>query len=114
MTASSRSVGSLGEELALEFLVSKGYTLRHRNFKSRFGEIDLIMTHPEGDLIFIEVKHYLGTHLLHPLEQISLQKHKLLKTAKHYLHTFHLYDTQCQFDAIVISDPIEHIENIFT
>lgn len=39
---SSVSLGKLGENIALKHLKKKGYRFVDRNFRSKFGEIDLI------------------------------------------------------------------------
>lgn len=46
------SSGAQAEQLALEFLHSQGLRLVTRNFRGRFGEIDLIMRDGET-LVFI-------------------------------------------------------------
>lgn len=47
--------GKLGEERARIFLQKKGYKIIAKNFRSRFGEIDIIAI--DGNvLVFIEVK----------------------------------------------------------
>lgn len=48
-------LGRLGEDLALRHLERLGYTLVTRNHRTRFGELDLIVTGPDV-LVFVEVK----------------------------------------------------------
>lgn len=50
-----QEVGSLGEKLASDYLIGKGFKLISKNYRQKCGEIDLIMT-IRGDLRFIEVK----------------------------------------------------------
>ncbi len=99
----AREKGFKGESLALSFLIQKGYHLRDQNFRSRFGEIDLIMIDPEGVLVFVEVKAYDNPTWVHPLEQILRQKQRLIQTAEHYIYHFSLHDYACRFDAVLIS-----------
>ena len=47
--------GVLGEELAEIMLLEKGYTILARNFRCRYGEIDIIAA-KNGVLAFVEVK----------------------------------------------------------
>jgi putative endonuclease len=50
-----RNLGDLGERLAVQHLLAKGYRIRERNFRVREGEIDIIAQH--GDLLaFVEVR----------------------------------------------------------
>src|SRR3989338_3683782 len=48
-------IGNIGEELACMFLVKQGFTIIERNYKKKWGEID-IMAKKDKILHFIEVK----------------------------------------------------------
>lgn len=49
------ALGELGEELAAEFLIEKGYQILQRNVFFRYGEIDIIAR--DGDeIVFVEVR----------------------------------------------------------
>lgn len=50
-----RQIGKWGEDQAVLFLRRQGYTIRARNFYSRFGEIDIVAEYA-GSISFIEVK----------------------------------------------------------
>ena len=50
-----RRLGARGEELAARHLIDRGYEIVDRNFRTRFGELDLIAA-GEGCLVFCEVK----------------------------------------------------------
>lgn len=56
-------IGTLGEDIACVFLSHKGYQILQRNFKARYGELDIIALDGKA-LVFIEVKtrqiYYLG------------------------------------------------------
>ena len=73
------------EDRARRYLQSRGLGLLEKNFRSRFGEIDLIMT--EGDtLCFIEVKYRRSTGYGGAATSIPRSKRrKLIKTALFYL-----------------------------
>jgi putative endonuclease len=52
---SRRNFGDLGERLAVQHLLAKGYRIRERNFRVREGEIDIVAE--RGDLVaFVEVR----------------------------------------------------------
>ena len=51
----NKKTGGIGESLALEYLLKKGFELVLRNYSTRFGEIDLIMRDKDV-LVFVEVK----------------------------------------------------------
>ena len=52
----SRSVGSRYEAVAAEYLQKEGYRILAKNFRSRFGEIDIV-AEEEPYLVFVEVKY---------------------------------------------------------
>lgn len=49
-------IGHLGENIACEYLVNKGYTICERNYRKPWGELDIIAKDPDGTLVFVEVK----------------------------------------------------------
>jgi putative endonuclease len=49
-------LGKLGEEIALSYLKKLNYKIIDKNFRKKFGEIDIIAKSPKGILIFFEVK----------------------------------------------------------
>jgi putative endonuclease len=62
MTSWTRTeIGALGEQLAAEHLVAAGLRILARNWRCRYGEIDLIATEPDsGTVVFVEVKTRTG------------------------------------------------------
>lgn len=48
--------GVKGEEIAIRYLMDKGYRIIDKNFSTPFGEVDIISISPEGFLCFVEVK----------------------------------------------------------
>src|SRR3989344_1853714 len=48
--------GKTGEDLACEYLKDKGYKILLRNYRQKWGEIDIIAKDPKGVLVFVEVK----------------------------------------------------------
>lgn len=54
-----RILGTLGERLAEEHLVAGGCRVLERNFRTRYGEIDLVVSDSDC-LVFCEVKTRLG------------------------------------------------------
>ncbi len=51
----TQKVGSLGEELAVRFLVKRGYNILDRNYRRPWGELDIV-AEKEGKIHFVEVK----------------------------------------------------------
>jgi putative endonuclease len=101
-------VGELGEQLACEYLVQQGYTIRECNARNRYGEIDIIATRA-GCYHFVEVKTQSGSYAeskieeYHPLDHLTAHKlHVLGKAIWHYRHEHGLLALDCQLDAIAV------------
>lgn len=111
--------GILGENIAVQYLSGQGYTIIERNFKKRYGEIDIIALQNDT-LVFVEVKTRKGNMFGEGVEAItSWKRQTLIKAAQYYklLHP-HLPDYM-RIDVISIAltednriDKLEHFENI--
>lgn len=78
------SFGKFGEDFAVNLLKSKGYEVVARNFRSRFGEIDIVATY-NRELIFVEVKTRYSNKFGHPEEAVTSQKlRKIMRTAEYF------------------------------
>lgn len=111
------NTGQMGEQAALEYFLAHGYKLIERNYRSRYGEIDLIVATADT-IVFAEVKARAKNALVSGWEAITPAKQqRILKTALVYLSE-HSEARQVRFDAVsvvvrggaVIS--IEHLENV--
>jgi len=74
-------LGKAGEDLAAIFLKRKGYGILDRNFRRKFGEIDIVARAPDGTLVFVEVKtlkNY-GPEGLKPEDNLSSAKLRKFK-----------------------------------
>ena len=49
-------IGELGENLACDYLIKKGYKILFRNYRRPWGEIDIVVRVPDCTLAFVEVK----------------------------------------------------------
>lgn len=68
-------LGRKGEKLVEKFLTERGYKLLKRNFRTPFGEADLIMQ--DGDeIVFVEVKTRLSEQFGAPKEAVGREKQK--------------------------------------
>jgi putative endonuclease len=83
-----QQLGKLGEDLAATHLRKHGYRIIERNFKARYGEIDIICT-KDDTLIFVEVKTRIGHAFGTPEEAVTPWKlREVVKTAEYY-HVLH-------------------------
>ena len=111
----NRKVGTEYETKAEEYLESKGYRILGKNYRCKFGEIDLIAK--DGDyLVFVEVKHRKNNHTGNPLEAVTYRKiRRISMTASYYIMMHHIsVDSPIRFDVIgYLGDEVTHIENAF-
>lgn len=112
--------GALGEMSAEVYLKRKGYCIEARNYRCKYGELDIVAR--DGSCIVIaEVKtrksHAYGT----PAEFVTLKKQeRLRRAAMDYLN---YKETEMRFDVIEVTyemyhgrlliKEINHIENAF-
>ena len=83
---SRRELGDSGEKLACGALKKKGYRILEKNYRCRYGEIDIIAKH-KGSLVFIEVRSKTGDSFGSPEESVTSQKkQRLISTAMDYLN----------------------------
>lgn len=79
------SKGRAGEGIAQQHLINLGFTILEKNWRSRFGELDIIAT-KKGTLHFVEVKLKTGDQFGTPEEMISKRKiWQVRKTAEAYI-----------------------------
>jgi len=58
-------LGKIGEDIACEYLVDNKYKIIERNFRQKWGEIDIIAKAPNKTLVFVEVKTVRDVEKLH-------------------------------------------------
>jgi putative endonuclease len=108
--------GSEAERYAELFLRRHGLVLLQRNYRCRFGEIDLIMQ-DGATLVFVEVRMRTSDAFGGAAGSITFVKQrKLLRAARHYLAALR-FEPSCRFDAVLLSGrsggDVEWIRNAF-
>ncbi|MBO5401018.1 MAG: YraN family protein [Spirochaetaceae bacterium] len=121
---SSKEKGFLGEERVVNFLVNKNYQILFRNWRTKFGEIDIIAldkSNLNGDtLVFLEVKTLPSGNAETLEKELSVTKQKkIVKTSKCFLLEYRQYKYDyIRYDVVVVDmpgqEPIWHIENAFS
>lgn len=74
-----RGVGRRGEDLAARYVERFGWAVLARNWRCRYGEIDLICREPDGTVVVCEVKARSGRGYGGPLEAITHAKSRRLR-----------------------------------
>ena len=95
--------GALAEQWAAHYLQQQGLKLIERNYRSRFGEIDLIMQ--DGvTLVFVEVRSRRSEDFGGAAASIDVRKQqRLIRTAQLYLSGM-AHTPPCRFDAVLLGD----------
>lgn len=115
--AAHNELGHLGEELANEYLLKKGYLIKERNWRHQKAEVDIIAQ--KGEILaVIEVKTRSTDAFGDPKEFINKKKIKLLISAIDAYVCSNCLDVDVRFDAIGIviqgkKIRIEHLEDAF-
>ena len=95
--------GQQAEQQAYQYLVDRGFILLCRNYRTRQGEVDLIM-HDDNTLVMIEVRYRKSNKYGSAVESITKKKQsRIISAAKHYLVTNNINDQAVRFDVIAIS-----------
>lgn len=106
--------GKIGENKAVKYLKKQGYSVLERNYRARFGEIDVI-AEDGGVLVFIEVKSRSGDGFGAPAEAVDAQKRKRYAlAAAEYLQKNAVEERECRFDVVEVKNgAINHIKDAF-
>ena len=109
-----QQIGSEGETQAHEYLKRKGYRWRASNFRTRWGEIDLVME-DGSTLVFVEVKRRLDQQFGPPEETITRAKRRhMTMAALLYVQTSGLTGRMMRFDVVTLSPAgVHHHRNAF-
>jgi len=110
--------GSTGEAMAVEWLVTNGYSIMHQNWRHGHWEVDVIAS-KDTVLHFIEVKTRRTEKYGFPEESVNKKKIKnLMGASEEYLY-LHPEWKRIQFDILSITmlknEPVEYffIEDVF-
>ena len=98
----TKLTGKKGEELALNFLLKKGFKILELNFKSRYGEVDIIAQRDEI-LFFVEVKTRRNDNFGKPFEAVNIAKQKkIVGCALYYTKLRNATDKDLRFGVVSI------------
>ncbi len=117
--AEHNELGELGEEKAVEYLSSKGYKIRHRNWRAGKQELDIV-AEENGMLVIVEVRTRKDNFLLHPAESVNKAKMRnTIMAAEAYIFKYDItMPTRFDILSVVVGAKdgnckFEHIEDAF-
>lgn len=107
-----RAVGSMYEDMAVKYLVSQGHTIIKRNYRTSYGEIDII-SKDNSTLVFTECKYRKNSAYGLSIEAVDIRKQKRISRVALFFCTKYGYTSlPCRFDVIGIDkdNEITHIK----
>ena len=109
--------GFVAENCARDYLLRQGLIWKVSNYRSRMGEIDLIMQ-DGSHIVFVEVRARSSATFGDALESVTTTKQrKIIKAANYYLHCHALLEKYpCRFDVVALQGqpPMIHwVQNAF-
>jgi putative endonuclease len=112
-----RETGDEAERSAERYLIQRSLKLVARNYRTRFGEIDLIMQDGEV-LVFVEVRLRKNNDFGGAAASIGEAKQRrLIAAAQQYIAAMR-HPPPCRFDAVLLGDmaaqEIEWLKDAFT
>src|SRR5690349_20415531 len=97
-----QALGISGEDVACAELQRRGYAIRERRYRTRFGEIDIIAI--DGTtIVFVEVKTRLTDDYGGAAAAVTgWKQRRIASMARDYLARRGLHDCPCRFDVVAI------------
>lgn len=118
--AHNLALGAHGEDLAAAYLRDAGMEIVARNWRCRYGELDLIARAPDGLTVFVEVKTRSGLGFGQPAEAVTfLKQQRIRRLAVVWLNEQHGPWLRVRFDVVSVllrpvGEPeIKHLEGVF-
>lgn len=116
-----RALGNLGETLAVDYLEKRGYAILERNYRTPYGEIDIISRYGET-IVFVEVKTRLSSTLGPPEISITRRKQEHMRhAAEYYIQQHPELNNDWRVDVITLqmqnrkaTPKVDHFENVIS
>ena len=111
-------IGQIGEDLACQYLLNNEYEIIDRNYREKWGEVDVICKNRDGVLVFVEVKTLRKSDFLNPEENLHPTKLKKVKRTAYLYANSHpelINDNKgWQIDLIAVEINCENLESLAT
>ena len=95
------NLGKKGEQLAARYLQQKGYKILDFNYRTKFGEIDVVAKDGET-IVFVEVKTRTSTRFGEPEEAVGKRKLAHIKRAAESFCIANSYNGQTRLEVVAI------------
>ena len=96
-------LGYMGEAVAAKYYIRQGYLLLNHNYRTRMGELDLIL-YKADTIVFAEVKTRTGAMLDRPAAAVDARKqYRLVLAAQQYLQRSPYGDAAIRFDVVEVT-----------
>lgn len=116
--AAHNDLGKTGEQLSVNYLTGKGYTILHRNWRSGHKELDIVAQLADT-LVIVEVKTRRNTEYGQPYDAVTNRKIRhIVGSADAYIRMFDIDLPHVRFDIITLTGSkenyrLQHIEEAF-
>ena len=102
MSCYNKTIGNYGENLSLKHFIKNNYKILDTNFRTSYGEIDIVAT-INNIIVFLEIKSRYTDSFGKAIESITYYKQKqIIKLSKYYIHRYNLYNYNVWYDIIEV------------
>ncbi len=102
MTLERKALGKSGEDEAERLLKTSGFKIIEKNYRCRFGEIDIIAKEKDT-LVFVEVKTRASDAFGPPISAVDARKQRhMIAASQDYLTRHGLSDCAVRFDVVSV------------
>lgn len=109
---STQSIGKTGENAVAELYKSEGFCILKQNYRTRFGEIDLVAQNTQY-LVFVEVKTRRPDAKISGYEAVDYHKQKrIVAAANGFIQQFGQTECFVRFDVVEVLHENEKILQI--
>jgi len=93
--------GSIGEKLAVNFLINKGFRIFHTNWRTGHKELDIVAG-KNGTIHFVEVRSRSRGSIVSPEQTVNRSKQRMVMAAARIYMTRYQIRAEARFDVIAI------------
>jgi len=114
------ALGRKAEDLAAAYFMKRGFRVLDRGYRTRWGEIDIVLEDSSKGIVFVEVKARSSARFGLPQEAVTPKKQlQIVRTALRYIQERGIAGRDVRFDILAIrfedrGDPvIDHLPRAF-